>query len=322
MLKKLNVPSIDVKYVINYVKERNKKHKNKHASVFDSDEITQELIKFEKNYEDVYAKAKLSKIILPPSWNPVEDEEKKKNTKTIFDEIYAFVRDELYKKLQDNRVITCPICGKVLVLHSLDHVFDKAKFPQYTIIPKNLVPTCNDCNFYKRSHESKKTVIFNSYYEEITIPDEILDFKVNAKTCNPIFSINFSKNDRLKDVMETYGLNERILASGYIFLKRLLKQLENVYMTNASDNKITNKMLEKLLKNQQLTSDDYSRLVIKALLNNEEDFFYYVKIKLDIVINSNASVKEKLKIEIDELRKELSSPNDHLIRMEKLIEKI
>lgn len=40
----------------------------------------------------------------------------------------------------------CPYCGGIGRPQSLDHYLPKAHFPQYSVHPQNLVPSCRDCN--------------------------------------------------------------------------------------------------------------------------------------------------------------------------------
>lgn len=41
---------------------------------------------------------------------------------------------------------TCPFCGGLGHVWTLDHYLPKAHYPAYSINPKNLVPCCRDCN--------------------------------------------------------------------------------------------------------------------------------------------------------------------------------
>lgn len=45
----------------------------------------------------------------------------------------------------------CPYCGGLGVVYSLDHYLPKARFPLYSVLPANLVPSCSDCNKGKSS---------------------------------------------------------------------------------------------------------------------------------------------------------------------------
>lgn len=52
----------------------------------------------------------------------------------------------IYDKLYDSAPLgKCPFCGFAPV-RTLDHYLPKAKFPQLSVVPMNLVPSCRDCN--------------------------------------------------------------------------------------------------------------------------------------------------------------------------------
>lgn len=42
----------------------------------------------------------------------------------------------------------CPFCG-IGQVSTLDHYLPKAKYPQFSVLPSNLVPSCKDCNTRK-----------------------------------------------------------------------------------------------------------------------------------------------------------------------------
>lgn len=40
----------------------------------------------------------------------------------------------------------CPFCGEIGHTKNLDHYLPKAHFPEFSVMPLNLVPSCRDCN--------------------------------------------------------------------------------------------------------------------------------------------------------------------------------
>jgi len=60
---------------------------------------------------------------------------KKKRARRIYDKILASAADR------------CPFCGGIGRPRNLDHFLPKAYFPQFSVMPLNLVPICRDCNF-------------------------------------------------------------------------------------------------------------------------------------------------------------------------------
>lgn len=53
---------------------------------------------------------------------------------------------EVYDALMLAADEKCPFCGGIGRPRNLDHYLPKAHFPQFSIVPMNLVPSCRDCN--------------------------------------------------------------------------------------------------------------------------------------------------------------------------------
>lgn len=64
----------------------------------------------------------------------------------------ALAREEqgLYSELRLSAAI-CPMCGERDVT-TLDHVLPRSVFPEFAVLPANLVPACSECNRRKRSY--------------------------------------------------------------------------------------------------------------------------------------------------------------------------
>lgn len=51
----------------------------------------------------------------------------------------------------------CPFCGGIGRPRNLDHFLPKSRFPQFSVFPKNLVPSCRDCNMEGKSEDFATT---------------------------------------------------------------------------------------------------------------------------------------------------------------------
>jgi 5-methylcytosine-specific restriction endonuclease McrA len=56
---------------------------------------------------------------------------------------------EIYEELKVTANGKCPFCGDIGHVTTLDHFLPKANFPLYSVLPRNLVPCCRDCNSEK-----------------------------------------------------------------------------------------------------------------------------------------------------------------------------
>ncbi|BCV67283.1 HNH endonuclease [Shewanella carassii] len=59
----------------------------------------------------------------------------------------------------------CPFCGGIGRPRNLDHYLPKAHFPQFSIVPVNLVPSCRDCNM-----DGKSDLFATSASEQVIQP--------------------------------------------------------------------------------------------------------------------------------------------------------
>ena len=60
---------------------------------------------------------------------------------------------EIYNKILNAAMESCPFCGGIGTPRNLDHFLPKAHYPQFSILPVNLVPSCRDCNMDGKSAE-------------------------------------------------------------------------------------------------------------------------------------------------------------------------
>lgn len=62
----------------------------------------------------------------------------------------------LYDKILVAADEKCPFCGGIGRPRSLDHYLPKANYPQFSVLPQNLVPSCRDCNTDKSNDLAEK----------------------------------------------------------------------------------------------------------------------------------------------------------------------
>lgn len=73
---------------------------------------------------------------------------------TSFKTLYASPAEEaaqapILKTLRDRSLTLCPMCGEGGTPNTLDHYLPKQSYPDYSILPLNLVPACDICQGHK-----------------------------------------------------------------------------------------------------------------------------------------------------------------------------
>ena len=93
-----------------------------------------------------------------------EDQLLKKNT----------VGRQYYDKLMMQAPLgKCPFCG-LGHASTLDHFLSKARYPTFSVLPFNLVPSCKDCNSGKKSAAlTKSTQLPHPYFESALVETDI-----------------------------------------------------------------------------------------------------------------------------------------------------
>ena len=81
---------------------------------------------------------------------------KKSELVKIYDQ-YFVAEDKPARKIYDALLNSakekCPFCGGIGTPRNLDHFLPKAHFPQFSVLPRNLVPSCRDCNMDGKGHD-------------------------------------------------------------------------------------------------------------------------------------------------------------------------
>ncbi|MBA5605377.1 HNH endonuclease [Duganella sp. FT3S] len=82
--------------------------------------------------------------------DPVVLNDLKKSELMKFYDTYFVPEDKptraIYDYLLNSAKEKCPFCGGIGTPRNLDHFLPKSQFPQFSIYPRNLVPSCRDCN--------------------------------------------------------------------------------------------------------------------------------------------------------------------------------
>jgi hypothetical protein len=81
----------------------------------------------------------------------------------------------LYDSLLTAANEKCPYCGGIGRPRNLDHFMPKAKFPQFSVLPVNLIPSCRDCNMDGKGRKFLSTAdkqIIHPFLEALHFFDE------------------------------------------------------------------------------------------------------------------------------------------------------
>lgn len=108
------------------------------------------LLSASSNYEDLAAEDNLCSLA------PVENETdnivgdlSKDDLVKVYDQYFTGKQKparEVYSAIMFAANGRCPYCGGIGEPKNLDHYLPKKHFPQFSVLPLNLIPACRDCN--------------------------------------------------------------------------------------------------------------------------------------------------------------------------------
>lgn len=101
-----------------------------------------------------------------------------------------------YDKLRLTRLGICPFCGFGHV-STLDHFAPKSRYPEFSVLPINLVPSCSDCNKGKGSGLiTSETEIPHPYFEDSRIETDgwLICDVVETSPITVVYRTNFPEN--------------------------------------------------------------------------------------------------------------------------------
>lgn len=179
---------------------------------------------------------------------------------------------------------TCQNCT-INEVNSFDHLLPKDEFPEFSVNPKNLFPSCTQCNGYK-SHvwRNATEALFLNLFLDVLPPDQYLYANV---TVNDQVEITYTIENRT-------GLDDVIfdlIASHYqrLHLLRRFRQNSDVIITELINSISSSKKLflkKKLIKEQVLQKEaldldkfghNYWKALTRIALIESDDFFDFAQ---------------------------------------------
>lgn len=179
------------------------------------------------------------------------------NTSTLPLEL---MRTQLTEPILNTKCFLCSISE----VASLDHYLPKELFPQFSIFPQNLVPSCTKCNSHKGTKliDEKVNVrrFLHSYYDDI--PDEsFLKANLEIKADLMVLKFHLAKPAgmakytflHLQSHFNELGLAKRYMTNGLLHLREKRASYQRIY---EPDNDALS-LSERLAEEAQDFIDDY-----------------------------------------------------------------
>lgn len=243
--------------------------KAKRKIVFEElSKLQQEIFSYGQEYEDKALISELCKLD-KTAFSEHGDELKKlysnyfSSNKPVHAEIRKYYDLILTNGEEDtNKIIKCPYCLSSMCSH-VDHFLPESVYYGLVINPKNLVPSCHNCNTEKKAKTFKevdKEIIqfFHPYYDDL---GEIIWLKANFKIEQNILIVNYFVDDTLP--IEPKILKKIQYTFDELGMEKYLSDKASETETTNLKSKFINKSFWKNLNNHE----------IKEILNSDFKLF-------------------------------------------------
>ncbi|MFZ0023475.1 HNH endonuclease [Acinetobacter sp.] len=225
-MKKINLPNFTINETyqlsLQYI-DQSKPHRK---IIFDNlTALTDEIFSYSDEYEEKAYQGKLHELDKDKFEDHSEDLVKLytsyfSNNKPQYSTIRKFYDLILTNGNEDkNKIIKCPYCLSTICSH-VDHFLPESVYSGLAVNPKNLIPSCHNCNTKKKAKIFKiigqhQVSFFHPYYDDL---GDILWLKANVTLEQNLLSVSFfvdSSLDVAKEIIHkiNYTFDELGMAS-------------------------------------------------------------------------------------------------------------
>lgn len=188
--------------------------------------------------------------------------------------------NEKVTTLEGNRLInTCQNCT-INEINSLDHIVPKDEFPEFSVNPLNLFPSCTKCNGHKNViwRKNNKSLFLNLYLDDL--PEEQYLFCYPTIDGDKI-TLNFSVENRfgiepnlfelIKNHYTRLHLPKRFRKNSHDTIYELSKEIKK-YKDKMSRDKLIKTIKEDILEEKKYYGFNYWKAIIKESLINDANY--------------------------------------------------
>lgn len=188
--------------------------------------------------------------------------------------------NEKVTTLEGNRLInTCQNCT-INEINSLDHIVPKDEFPEFSVNPRNLFPSCTKCNGHKNViwRENKKSLFLNLYLDKL--PEEQYLFcyptfdedKITLKfTIENRFNIEQNLFELINNHYTRLHLPKRFRKNSHDTIYELNKEIKK-YKDKMSKEELIKTIKEDILEEKKYYGFNYWKAIIKETLISDATY--------------------------------------------------
>jgi hypothetical protein len=176
---------------------------------------------------------------------------------------------------------TCQNCT-INEINSFDHLLPKDEFPEFAVNPKNLFPSCTQCNGYKnvvwRNNGSR--LFLNLYLDILPIEQYLFVNVIVTDTIDAIFIVDNRNNINLKtfDLISSHfrrlHLTDRFRLNRDDVVSELINTIKEMSLM-LNEQQIREVLINKLNRDRQNLGSNYWKSILAIELINSPVFFEF-----------------------------------------------
>lgn len=199
---------------------------------------------------------------------------------------FTELKNKIISRPNNQEVHTCQYCT-INSINTLDHIMPKENYPEFVVHPKNLFPTCSQCNSYKSTKWMTNGVFefLNPYLHHL--PNEQFLF-ANVNYVNDTFDVRFYLDNPnhlipsyLFDVIQNHYRNlhllERFTNESYKVISEFDNSIQGSLTTQSLDNSL-NSARASIRLNQTTFGFNQFENILKLELCNGLAFRQYCQV--------------------------------------------
>ncbi|MBL8715152.1 MAG: hypothetical protein JNL79_04120 [Myxococcales bacterium] len=106
---------------------------------------------------------------------------------------------------------TCPYCSMGQAAIHLDHYLGRAEYPEFILLPANLVPSCARCNSPRKSVKHGRRRLLHFYFDPVDSIQRVLRARIHFESSRPIMTFILKMPPKPSAVTSLYAEHCRTL---------------------------------------------------------------------------------------------------------------
>lgn len=191
------------------------------------------------------------------------------------DQVQKHYIDELRATFKSDSYMLCPYCGRP-IFDEIDHYLPKSKYPEFSLLSKNMVPSCSDCNGLKDNliPEGSHEYFLHPYFDH-GIDAQVIYFEIVPPFPSPrlelrvISTLNAELCSRINFQIAKLELSERLEKHARTDFRALIEQLGRNEFENMDDLTMYLRRCIRSEFTKYKSENSVASVIYKSILNSQ-----------------------------------------------------